>query len=319
MPVQFKVGMDQDYWEWSPIVRRPVLHWPAGARIAVCLLVDLGHYEWKPPEGAFDPPTHTPPHSMNPYPDYVTVTFREYGHRIGIFRIMEVLDRHGVKATVPMDAYTAEHYPLLVDECLDRGWEIIGHGVTQRQAITSLMTEAEERAYIERSLAALESATGRRPAGWLGPEHSQSERTPRLLAEMGIRYCCDFPNDEQPYPVRTPGGELHALPTMIEIGDTMGQYNRKLTLRRWTDMVKETFDVMWQDAEQTGLLLAFRLHPWCVGQPYRIAYLEEIIRHIVRPGAWVATGSEIIDWYRTQPHASFRPATGGGSQASHTG
>lgn len=304
MPSQFEYGMDQDYWDWSPITRRPVLQWPGGARLAVCLLVDLGHYEWAPPPGAFDPPTHVPPHSLNPYPDYVTVTFREYGHRIGIFRMMEILDHYGVRATVPMDAHTAEHYPQLVDECLDRRWELIGHGITQRQAITSLMSEEQERVYIRDSIDSLQRATGRAPAGWLGPEHSQSARTPSILAEYGIRYCCDFPNDEQPFRVRTASGELYALPCMIEIGDTIGHYNRKLPLPRWVQMVKEAFDVMYEDAAQTGLLLAFRLHPWCMGQPYRIKYLDEIVAHIARhPGTWLATGSEIIEWYRAQPHA----------------
>ncbi|MGZ5095323.1 MAG: polysaccharide deacetylase family protein [Burkholderiales bacterium] len=310
MPFKFKYGMDQEYWDWSPLVKRPVLQWPNGAKLAVCLLVELGHYEWKPPEGAFDPPTHTPPHSMNPYPDYVTVTFREYGHRIGIFRMMEVFDRYHVKATVPMDAYTAEHYPGLVDECQDRAWEIIGHGITQRQAITSLMSEAEERDYIGRSIDALRKATGKAPGGWLSPEHSQSTRTPKILAEMGVRYCCDLPNDEQPYRLHTPSGELFALPCMIEIGDTVGHYNRKLPLQRWVQMVNETVEVMCEDASETGLLLAFRLHPWCVGQPYRIKYLEEIVSAMTRrDDVWIATGSEIIDWYRKQPHAHFELPT----------
>ena len=306
--------MDHGYWSWSPIVARPVLQWPGAARLAVCLLVDLGHYEWAPPAGAFDPPTHVPPHSLNPYPDYVTVTFREYGHRIGIFRIMQALDAHGVKATVPMDAHTAEHYPQLVDACLERGWELIGHGLTQRQAITSRMTEAEERAYIGKSIEALERAAGKAPAGWLGPEHSQSSRTPSILAELGIRYCCDFPNDEQPFRIRTAAGELYALPCMIEIGDVMGHFNRKLPLARWVAMVKEAFDVMYEDAAESGLLLAFRVHPWCMGQPYRIRYLEEVVAHIAgRAGAWLATGSQIIDWYREQPHArvTLRDAVAG--------
>jgi allantoinase len=304
MAFKFKYGMDQEYWDWSPLVKRPVLQWPNGAKLAVCLLVELGHYEWKPPDGAFDPPTHTPPHSMNPYPDYVTVTFHEYGHRIGIFRVMEVFDRYNVKATVPMDAYTAEHYPALVDECQNRAWEIIGHGITQRQAITSLMSEAEERDYIGRSIDALRKATGKAPAGWLSPEHSQSTRTPKILAEMGLRYCCDLPNDEQPYRLHTPSGELFALPCMIEIGDTVGHYNRKLPLQRWVQMVNETVDVMCEDASETGLLLAFRLHPWCVGQPYRIKYLEEIVSAMTRrDDVWIATGSEIIDWYQGQAHS----------------
>jgi allantoinase len=304
MPFKFNYGMDQEYWDWSPLVKRPVLQWPNGAKLAVCLLVELGHYEWKPPEGAFDPPTHTPPHSMNPYPDYVTVTFREYGHRIGIFRMMQVFDRYNMKATVPMDAYTAEHYPSLVDECQNRAWEIIGHGITQRQAITSLMSEAAERDYIGRSIDALRKATGKAPAGWLSPEHSQSTRTPNILAEMGVRYCCDLPNDEQPYRLHTLSGELFALPCMIEIGDTVGHYNRKLPLQRWVQMVNETVDVMCEDASETGLLLAFRLHPWCVGQPYRIKYLEEIVSAMTRrDDVWIATGSEIIDWYQGQAHS----------------
>jgi len=180
--VKFNYGMDQKYWDWSPIVKRPPLQWPDGARLAVCLLVDLGHYEWQPPESAFDPPTHTPPHSQNPYPDYVTVTFREYGHRVGIFRMMDVFDKYKVSATVPMDAHTAQHYRILVEECQKREWEIIGHGITQRQAISSLMSEAEERRYIARSIDALTAATGKMPLGWLGPEHSQSTRTPAILA-----------------------------------------------------------------------------------------------------------------------------------------
>lgn len=306
MTRQFPYGMDQEYWDWSPIVKRPVLQWPGGARLAVCLLVDLGHYEWSPLPGAFDPPTHVPPHSLNPYPDYVTVTFREYGHRIGIFRMMEVLDRHGVRASVPMDAYTADHYPNLVDACLRRDWELVGHGVTQRQAITSLMSEEDERNYIRTSIEALRRASGKDPMGWLGPEHSESHRTPAILAEYGIRYCCDFPNDEQPYRIHTPSGEMYALPCMIEIGDTMGHYNRKMALPRWVQMVKETVDVMLDDAAKTGLLLAFRLHPWCIGQSYRIKYLDEIVSDLVRrTGVWMATGAEIIEWYRMQPHAEF--------------
>lgn len=310
MTTRFPRGMDQDYWDWSPIVHRPPLAWPGGARLAVCILVELGHYDWQPPPGAFDPPTHSPPHSLNPYPDYVTASFREYGHRIGIFRMMEVLDRYAVRVSVPMDAHTARHYPNLVEACLRRGWEPVAHGLTQRQAITSRMSEGEERAYVQSSIESLRRATGTMPAGWLGPEQSQSHRTPAILADCGLRYCCDLPNDEQPYRLHTPSGELYALPTMIELGDALGHYNRKLPLPRWVAMVKECVDVMIEDAAQTGLVLAFRLHPWIVGQPYRVKHLEEIVAHVARRSdVWVATGAEIVDWYRRQPHAAFRGPT----------
>src|SRR5690606_25859033 len=154
----------------------------------------------------------------------------------------------------PMDAHTAENYPWLVDACLERGWEPVGHGITQRQAITSLMPEAEERSLIERSIQALRSATGRAPSRWLGPEHSQSTRTPAILAECGARCRCALPHDEPPYPLRTPSAGASALPCMIERGDTIGHFTRTRLLPRWVQMVKETFDVMYEDAAETGLL-----------------------------------------------------------------
>ncbi len=301
MPERIPYGMDHDFWSWSPIAKRPALQWPNGARVAVCLLVDLGHYEWKPPEGAFDPPSNTAPMSLNVYPDYPTVTHREYGHRIGIYRIMEVLERHGVKATAPMDAHTADHYPILVRETAARGWEIAAHGVTQRQAITSLMSEEEEREYIAHSLESVTKACGALPAGWVGPAYSQSERTLTLLAEMGIRYVCDIPNDEQPYVITTPKGDLCALPVMFELGDEIMQFNRKVAVQHWARLVREAFDVLHRDG---GRLLVLHVHPWCVGQPYRIKYFNEVVEHIAgHPGVWMATGAEIADWYRRQDGA----------------
>jgi peptidoglycan/xylan/chitin deacetylase (PgdA/CDA1 family) len=289
-------AMDHDWWDWSPLSRRRVLRWPGGAPLAVCLLVDLGHYEWKPPDGALDAASHTGPMSLNPYPDYPTVTYREYGHRVGIFRVMEVLDRHRVKATVPMDAYTAEHYPLLVEECRRRGWEIAAHGLTQRQAISSRMTEEEERSYIRQSLDAVQEATGTAPLGWLGPEYCESSRTLGLLAEMGVRYVCDIANDEQPYRVKTPTGELYSLPVMMELGDVMMHWNRKVTIERWAAAVREAVDVMRRDGRRNARLLGLNLHPWCIGQAHRIRYLDETLDAILRDGdVWVATGAEIVD------------------------
>jgi peptidoglycan/xylan/chitin deacetylase (PgdA/CDA1 family) len=238
--------------------------------------------------------------SLNHYPDYPTVTHREFGHRVGIFRVMEVLDRYGVQATVPMDAYTAEHYPILVEECQARGWELIGHGVTQRDAITSLMTEAEERAYLERSLGALRRASGAPVRGWLGPEYCESPRTPTLLAELGVEYLCDIPNDEQPYLITTPAGNLTALPVMLELGDVMMHFNRKVTIQHWSRLVREAFEVMYRDGEDSGRLLVLNLHPWCVGQAWRVKYLEEVVGHMAqRQDVWLATGSEIHSHFRS--------------------
>ena len=120
-----------------------------------------------------------------------------------------------------MDALTAENYPYLVRHCLDRGCEIIGHGMSVSRMITSDMSQKEEEEYINESLSALTTAIGHRPVGWLGPEQGESFRTPQLLAQAGVRYICDWPNDEQPYPIKTPEGELFALPLMLELDDVV--------------------------------------------------------------------------------------------------
>ena len=140
--------MDHGLYAWSPIVRRERLTWPDDARIAVAFVVSLGHFEADPPSGAFDPPTHRSPLRIMPPPDYPTVTHREYGHRIGIFRLFELFDAHAIPATAAVDVLTAQGYPQLVTECRRRDWEVIAHGVGQRRAITAEMSEADERAYI---------------------------------------------------------------------------------------------------------------------------------------------------------------------------
>ncbi len=138
--------MDHGHYAWSPIVGRERLTWPNGARIAVAFVVSLGHFEADPPSGAFDPPTHRSPLRIMPPPDYPTVTHREYGHRVGIFRLFELFDAHAIPATAAVDVLTAQGYPQLVTECRRRGWEVIAHGVGQRRAITAEMSEADERA-----------------------------------------------------------------------------------------------------------------------------------------------------------------------------
>ncbi|MCH9672405.1 MAG: polysaccharide deacetylase family protein, partial [Gammaproteobacteria bacterium] len=197
MPAQRRPGMDHPHYEWSPISTRKPLRWPDNQPIALCVLVSLDHMEWEPPPGSHQSPVLAGGLGRRPAIDYARLTHREYGHRVGIFRVLDVLEKHGLPVTVAMDALTAEHYPYLVEHCLKRDCEFIGHGVSVSQMINSRMTEDEERAYIERSLSAVEVATGQRPQGWFGPEYGESIRTPQLLAELGVSYVCDWANDEQ--------------------------------------------------------------------------------------------------------------------------
>jgi len=301
MPAQRRFGTDHEHHDWSPISKRGKLRWPDDARVALCVVVTLDHMTWDPPEGSFSslPAGGSGPRS---FPDYARMSHRDYGHRVGIFRVLDVLEKYGIKATVAMDVETAEGYPYLVRHCLDRGCEIIGHGISANQIISSNMPEEEEREYIHASVEALKRATGTAPAGWLGPEYGESSKTPAMLAQAGIRYLCDWVNDEQPYPLNARPGEFFALPIMLEMDDTHALWERRMTVDRYAQLLKEGFDTLFHDGEENGRLLVLNLHPWLIGQPFRIGYLDSALEHMFRnQGVWAATGSEIIDWYRSHP------------------
>ena len=301
MPAQRTFGMDHPHHEWSPVISRPTLRWPDNAAVALCVVIPLEHMEWQAPAGSFQVARLAGGSAPREFPDYARLSHREYGHRIGIFRLLDVLEKHGVRATIAMDALTAEHYPYLVRHCLDRGCEIIGHGISVSRMITSNMSEGEEREYIRTSIQALVSATGAAPAGWFGPEYGESDRTPQLLAEAGLTYVCDWANDEQPYPMTTGDRPFFALPLMYELDDVVSISHKLMTVFDYERMLGESFDVLKEDGASTGRLMAVNLHPWLVGQPFRIGSIDRALSHIMgQGGVWPATGSEIIAWYRQQ-------------------
>ena len=302
MPAQRRFGMDHQHYDWSPLSTRGILRWPDNARLALSVVVALEHMEWMPPEGSFQAANLAGGSAARPFPDYARISHREYGHRVGIYRVLDVLERHGIRPTIAMDALTASNYPYLVRHCLDRGCEIIGHGISVSRMITGNMSEQEERDYIGESLHALTQATGEAPVGWMGPEYGESERTPSLLGEAGIRYLCDWANDEQPYPLKVPVGNLFALPVMLELDDVMAMAHRKVTIDRYAAMLRESFDEMYNDGTESGRALVLSLHPWLIGQPFRIGVLDEALGHMMRrQGVWAASGAEVVDWYRTHP------------------
>ena len=298
MPSLRKPGMDHEYYEFSPIATRRRLRWPGGARLALCVIVDLEYFELKPPETAFtlDRQYLTP--RVRPFPDITRASHREYGNRVGIFGIMKLLDRYGIRATAAMDATVAAQYPFLVKECQKRDWEIIGHGVTGNRLITSLMSEEEERNHIAAAVQAINDATGQKPLGWLGLEYSESARTPHLLAEQGIRYVCDWGNDEQPYPMNVKTGTMYSLPVTADLDDHTALGLRHTTIMDYAKRAKEAFDALYREGSHSGRMLVLHLHPWMIGQPFRLKYLDQILAHFSkRKKVWKGTGRDIIDWY----------------------
>ena len=192
MPAKRSYGMDQDFYPWSPIVTRPVLRWPDTARVALAVIVNLEHWDWDVPAGtplAVSPlggPEGMWTGNQPQFPDIGGYGNHEYGNRVGIFRILAVLDKYGIKPTLALDKAVADHYPFLVAEGQKRGAEFIAHGLSRRRIIHVGMSEDEERQYIRASIEAVEGATGKRPPGWSGPDFQETPNTPNLLAAEGM-------------------------------------------------------------------------------------------------------------------------------------
>ncbi|MGK0171994.1 MAG: allantoinase [Gammaproteobacteria bacterium] len=304
MPAERRPGMDHDHYAWSPISTRTPLRWPSGDTLAVCVLLSLDHMEWEPPDGSFQAHNLAGGLGRRPALDYGRLTHREYGHRVGIFRVLDVLAKHGIPVNIAVDTLTVQHYPWLIEHCLERGVQFVAHGQSISRMITSRMSEAQERDYIEGSLDALTSATGTRPKGWFGPEYGESLRTPALLADAGLSHVFDWVNDEQPYPMTTPTGELHALPIMLELDDVNALWDRNVSLERYGRMLVEASDVLRVDGRQTARTMVVHLHPWLIGQPFRVATLDRTLGEVMaQDGVCAAHSNDIIEWAKASASA----------------
>jgi peptidoglycan/xylan/chitin deacetylase (PgdA/CDA1 family) len=270
---------------------RPPLDWPGGARIAFAPVVYLEHWELDPPEGALRDPRFRDPFG-DFRPDYRSYTWREYGARVGIFRIFEALDRHGLTATVATNSGALARYPQLVRECLRRGWEFVAHGSHATRMVSSAMKPDEERAVIAECIGAVERATGTRPTGWISQDFGQSARTPHLLAAAGLRYLADWPNDDQPYWMTTEPPIL-AIPCQSELDDVQLLWHRRVLTPRYPGLVEAAFAVLHGEG---GRSLQLGIHPWLMGMPHRIRYLDETLTRLDRfDRVWNTTLGGIAD------------------------
>ena len=288
------VGMDHPHYEWNPITTRPSIKWPSGDRVALAVVVNLECIEEEPPQGAY----HLPSLYSRGMPDYRNMSHRDYGHRVGIFRVLDVLEKYGIKPTMALDAVTIINYPWLVKYISERDCEVIAHGISLSQIISSRMTEESERSYIKETMDVIEKGFGSRPKGWLGTEYGESSITPRLLAESGIEYLCDWVNDEQPYLMTTPVGKLFSLPVLLDLDDQFALRDRGFEVDAYARMISMAFDRIYHDSSKSGRLMVLHIHPWIMGQPFRIGYLDDALGYIVsRHSVWKASGGEVINWY----------------------
>lgn len=294
-----RYGMDHERYDWSPLPQRKPVAWPNGARIALWVVPAL---EWFPLDMKGQP--FKPPGAMvTAYPDLRHYTLRDYGNRVGIFRIMQALERHGIPASVAVNAAVAVRTPTLLQACVNRGWEVIANGLDMDHLHHGGLSEADERALIEQTLTILRQASGQAVTGWLSPAKGESLRTPDLLAQAGITYLCDWVNDDLPYPLRTAHGPLVAMPHPIDIDDHTILVQNHHTEDDFRDALIDQFDCLYREsAAGHGRVMAISLHPWVIGQPYRIGALEEALAHIMKHrGVWPATGAQILSaWQAAQ-------------------
>ncbi len=292
-------GMDHQIYAYAPLPERAALRWPDGAQLAFWVLLHLEYWEMAPPEDAIRD-SRFKGEFGNFFPDYRTWSYREYGNRIGIYRIMELLDRYGLKATVAVNAMACERYPELLQEFTNRGWEIAAHGISANRMITSKMSEEEERRFIADSIAPTEQAAGHRPSGWLSQDFGHSPRTTRLVAEAGMSYIMDWPNDDQPY-MTTDGKPLVSIPHQLEWDDVHLLWMRRLPMPRYPEIVQEAFDSLHEEGATSARLFGLSIHPWVLGASHRIRYLDEALSRIAgREGVWQAAAGEIASEYLRQ-------------------
>jgi len=288
-------GNPQDHsrFPYCAIVDRKPLRWPNGARVAVWVVPNIEHF-------LFDRPSTSVTHATTSLvPDVLNYSWRDYGVRVGVWRMMEIMDRYGFRGTVALNSDVCDRYPRILEAGNRLKWEWMGHG-TNNSTLINKQSETEERALIAHVVRTIEKATGVHPRGWLSPALSESHRTLDILAENKIEYVANWVNDEQPYPMRVKTGTMLSMPYSIEINDIPVFLDHHQSSEMFGQMIRDQFDVLYEDGAKTGRVMAISLHPFLIGHPHRSKYFASALAHIVsRQEVWLATGSEIVDWYRT--------------------
>jgi peptidoglycan/xylan/chitin deacetylase (PgdA/CDA1 family) len=289
-----------DRYGYSAITRRPGTAWPDGTRLAVYLGFNLEHFAFGEGLGAELAPG-------GPQPDVLNYAWRDYGNRVGAWRLLELFDSLALPCSAIVNASIYDHCPELPAAFQARGDEIVGHGHSnsERQGV---LPEAEEAALIRRATDAIGRHAGAPPKGWLGPWISQSLRTPDLLQEAGYEYLLDWCHDDQPVWMRTRAGRILSVPYPQELNDIPAIVARKMNADAFADMVIGQFDEMLeQQAHGQALVMGVALHPYIVGQPYRLRHLRRALEHIARARDagdiwWTTPGAIAAHMQEHHPH-----------------
>lgn len=285
-----------DRYPFSAIVDRPVYDWKNGTRLAVYFALNIEAFEFGRNPGAdFTSAPAAPYHRGYAY--------RDYGNRVGVWRIKRLFDEFGIPLTILANSSVYDVYPRVLDAFRERGDEFVGHGRTNSEKQIEMAPDAEAAMIAEVS-ERMQKEEGKRPVGWLGPFISQSARTPELLKEAGYKYMLDWFFDEQPVWFRTDSGPILAIPyPSMELNDIPAYINRGASDEEFAKMLIDSFDEQLEDSARYPLIYSVSLHTFLTGQPQRIRLLRKVLGHLAgqREKVWFTTPGEIADHVAALP------------------
>ncbi len=281
--------MDNALYGYSPIVHRPKLVWPDGARVAFYVGLNVEHFEvGKPSTSIIGSTSHLKPDALN-------YGWRDYGPRVGIWRMMDAFDKYGIRPSVLLNSDVVRHNPQIIEAGKGRRWAWLAHGKNNSMFQADMPVE-EERRYLTEIVKTISDATGQRVQGWMGPALTETFETPKLLRELGLSYVLDWTADDQPFALEVPG--MISVPYSVEINDFTLFLTKGLSGEDFYRTVVDQFDQLYEEGAQTGRVMALALHPFLIGQAFRHKYLDKALAYIAgRKDVWLTTSDEIAAHY----------------------
>ncbi|WP_299869967.1 polysaccharide deacetylase family protein [uncultured Roseobacter sp.] len=276
-------------YDYSAITQRAQYDWPGGKRLAVYVGLNLEHFAFGDGLGAELAPG-------GPHPDVLNYAWRDYGNRVGAWRMLEMFDVLEMPVSVLANSVMYDYAPELMAAFSTRGDEIVGHGRTNAER-QSVLPPAEAEALIREATDVLTQAEGTVSKGWLSPWIAESPVTPDLLKKAGYSYTLNWCMDDQPVWLRTEHGPLLSIPYPQEVNDIPSIVARKDSAASFADMIIDNFDEMLEQSRGQPLVMGIALHPYLVGQPYRLRHLRRALTHICahRDDIWITQAGSIYD------------------------
>jgi hypothetical protein len=276
---------------YSPIVDRPDFKWPNGGRLAIHVCLNLEHFAYGEGLGVSYSPGL-------PHPNTYNWGWREYGNRVGVWRLLELFDEFKLPVSLLLNSEVYDHCPQVVAAFRARGDEVVGHGRSNSEHQNDF-DEAGEARLIRDVTDAIERHEGKKPTGWLSPGVNPSDLTPDLLQEAGYRYILDWPMDDQPVWIRTRNGRILSLPYPHEVNDIPMVVLHHGTAEAFADMIIANHDEMVRQSCKQSLVFGISLHAFIMGQPFRLSALRRAFAHIKKTGddVWFTTTGAIADHY----------------------